>query len=338
MKRQHPLTLFFAALAAALVGQGSIAEAATGFRPLTMSIKPIESFGSSDIDERFGALAFRGGLELSSPDPQFGSLSGLDFASDGTLFAVSDTGLWFAAQPEEEDGRLIGLRDARIAPILNHGGVPLSGKRWGDAEALRIVPARDGDAAFVAFERVNDLRWFTGHEFALVRSRPVELPATLRIGAGNGGFEAVAVGRDAGPLDGALILIAEHFLNEDGNHRAWIVGGAREGGFSIARDGSYNVTDAASLPNGDLLILERAVGLPRGISMRIRRIGESDILAGGTVQGETLVEADLRYQIDNMEGMAVRTNEVGETVVALISDDNNNPFQRTVLLYFALVE
>ena len=37
-----------------------------------------------------------------------------------------------------------------------------------------------------------------------------------------------------------------------------------------------------------------------------------------------------------MEGLAVGTNEAGETIVALVSDDNENALQRTLLLYFAL--
>ena len=35
-----------------------------------------------------------------------------------------------------------------------------------------------------------------------------------------------------------------------------------------------------------------------------------------------LIEADLGYQIDNMEGIAVHRNARGETVLTLVSDDN----------------
>ena len=42
-------------------------------------------------------------------------------------------------------------------------------------------------------------------------------------------------------------------------------------------------------------------------------------------------------QIDNMEGLAVRSNDRGQTILTLVSDDNGNTFlQRTILLQFAL--
>ena len=39
----------------------------------------------------------------------------------------------------------------------------------------------------------------------------------------------------------------------------------------------------------------------------------------------------------NMEGIGLHRNASGETILTLISDDNFLPFQRTLLLQFALV-
>ncbi len=47
--------------------------------------------------------------------------------------------------------------------------------------------------------------------------------------------------------------------------------------------------------------------------------------------------ADLGYQIDNMEGIAVHRNAHGETIITLVSDDNFSAIQRNLLLQFALV-
>jgi hypothetical protein len=51
-----------------------------------------------------------------------------------------------------------------------------------------------------------------------------------------------------------------------------------------------------------------------------------------------VIEADLGYEIDNMEGLSVHRNAGGETVLTLISDDNFSNIQRTLLLQFALAE
>ncbi len=307
-------------------------------RPIALAATPIASFLPASTEQQFGQLEFRGGLELTSPERQFGSLSGLDFSSDGeTLYAVADTGRWFAARPVEKDGRLVGLTDARMGPILNGGGVPLSSKAWGDAEALRIVRSGGHDEALVTFEEVNDLRQFAGDPFVLAGSRPVDLPRAVAGISRDRGLEALAVARPSGPLAGATVLIAERSLDAHGNHRGWIVGGPRAGTFSLKRTANYDVTDAVFLPDGALLVLERSLLLPLGFGMRIRRIAEADLAPGALVDGEVLIEADFRYQIDNMEGLAVRTNAAGETIVAIVSDNNGSLLQRTLLLYFALV-
>ena len=113
---------------------------------------------------------------------------------------------------------------------------------------------------------------------------------------------------------------------------------AGAGGFAVKRSSSYDVSDAALLPGGDLLLLERKFSWTSGLSVRIRRIALSEIKPGVTVDGPVLFEADLGYEIDNMEGLSVHRSPAGETVLTLISDDNFLPFQRTLLLQFTLAE
>ena len=71
--------------------------------------------------------------------------------------------------------------------------------------------------------------------------------------------------------------------------------------------------------------------------MRIRRIPLVDIKGGAVADGRSMIEADLGYQIDNMEGIAVHNAASGETIVTLVSDDNFSVIQRNLLLQFAIV-
>ena len=58
---------------------------------------------------------------------------------------------------------------------------------------------------------------------------------------------------------------------------------------------------------------------------------------GAKIRGELLFDANLRHQIDNMEGLAVHNGGEDEIIVTMISDNNfNRVLQRTVLLQFAL--
>lgn len=308
-----------------------------GFRPIPLTATPITTFlhGSSATD--FGKLRFLGGLQLSSTDPNFGSLSGLDIAPDGqTLYAIADNGYWFAATIAWDGNRIAGLAEARLAPILDRKGQIVPDKHLGDAEGLRLAEIDGRLVAFVSFEQVNNVREYIGPDFGRAPSKPMKLPAMVAGMKRNKGLESVAVATPASGLGPALVLVAERSPDTAGNNRAWIVGGPYEGAFSVKRSADFDVTDAAFMADGDLLILERKVGLPVGLYMRIRRIPGASIRPGATVDGEVLIEADLRNQIDNMEGLAVREGPAGETYLYVVSDDNQNRLQRTLLLQFAL--
>ena len=71
-----------------------------------------------------------------------------------------------------------------------------------------------------------------------------------------------------------------------------------------------------------MLLLERRYSPLRGVAIRIRKLHLADIKEGALVDGPQLFFADLGYQIDNMEGIAVHNNAQGETILTLVSDDN----------------
>jgi hypothetical protein len=72
--------------------------------------------------------------------------------------------------------------------------------------------------------------------------------------------------------------------------------------------------------------------------VQIRRIPIADVRPGAILDGPVLFEADLRFEIDNMEGLAVHQTPAGEIVLTFISDDNFSTLQRTELLQFTLVD
>lgn len=138
-------------------------------------------------------------------------------------------------------------------------------------------------------------------------------------------------------MGGTLIAISERGLDKTGNLRAFLIGGPTPGTFSIKRIENFDVSDAALLPSGDLLVLERSFSWPEGLLVLIRRIKIADVRPGAVVDGPVLFEADLGFEIDNMEGLAVHQTTAGEIVLTMISDDNFSPLQRTELLQFTLV-
>ncbi len=138
---------------------------------------------------------------------------------------------------------------------------------------------------------------------------------------------------------GAPVAFSERYPDKSGQHTGWIWIRGEPHRLALADIGGFEVTDAASLPDGTLLILERRFRWTEGVKMRIRRLPPQQLRPGIVMQGETLIEADLSYEIDNMEGLAIHRTIQGETVLTLVSDDNFNPFlQRTILLQFTLLD
>jgi hypothetical protein len=324
-------------LARALIGAVLVAIAASvvAAEPISIGTQPIESFDNRDPSRtRFGSLEFRGGLVLMSTDKAFGGLSAMRVASDGQHFlSLTDHANWFRGRLVHRDGRLAGLAATELIPMLGADGKPLATEGRVDTESLAVV---DGKYC-VGVERTNRILCFDYQkDNVLARAKPIAVPDVLKTLPRNKGLEAM-VGIPAGQeLAGALIAIAEDVPDASGDHTAVMIGGPRAGQFGIARSGGYDVTDAALLPGGDIVILERHFSLARGAAMRIRRLSQSAIKPGAIVDGKILIEADLGYQIDNMEGLAVHRAANGETILTLVSDDNFSPLQRTLLLQFAL--
>lgn len=296
--------------------------------PIAVRAAPFDDLGVGGL----GRVEFLGGLELSSDSRDFGGLSGLFMDPDGRgLLALSDRGYWVAGTLVTENGRPRALADARVAPLQGPGGRALPRSRRRDTESLTVWRGM----AYVGIEGVHEvLRFPIGRDGLAARGEVMPLPAEVKTLPENQSFEAVAV-VPLGPLTGSLIAIAERSdPGDDTSTRGWFVTGPG-GRFTVARHGGYDVTDAAFLPSGDLLILERRLGWLSGWSMRIRRVEGSAVRPGALLDGPTLLELGSPARIDNMEGLAVHSDARG-VVLTLISDDNFFFLQKTVLLQFRL--
>jgi hypothetical protein len=306
--------------------------------PVAIEIRsePISAFDFRDSSRRqFGLLEFRGGLVLRSRYGNFGGLSAIRMAADGANFiAVNDRGWWLRGRTVYDGTRLSGIADAEMAPILGFDGQPLSKRGWYDAEAI----AEDGGTLYLGFERVHQIARFNyGKSGLLARGQPIPVPAGLRALASNRGIEGLVFVPKGSALAGTLIAVPERGPDRVGNVHAFLIGGPSPGSFAIRRSAGYDASDLALLPGGDILLLERKFSWTAGLTARIRRLALGEIMPGALVDGPTLFEADLGYEIDNMEGISVHKSG-GETVLTLVSDDNFSFLQRTLLLQFTLAE
>ena len=321
--------LFGIALAPALAADTAAVQ------PVEILARPITEFHIGRLETRFGPLEFVGGLEMTSPSRDFGALSAFRFLKPGSdVIGVADTGFWFfGTVVRNADGRPSGIQDFRMQQMVDEAGKPFAQKWEVDAESLAV---KDGIAT-VGFER--------DHRVSQYIVDPADMKAPLRqldflIPARelrqNRGFETIAHANQDGRLQGALVVVSERSLDSAGNVYAAILEGPEKGVFTVKRDGGFDITDGAFLPDGDLLLLERSFSMASGVKMRLRRIHGEGIEKGAVADGSVLMEADMGYQIDNMEGLDVWTREDGALMVSLISDDNHSILQRNLYLEFIL--
>lgn len=307
--------------------------------PLRIEItaRPIDAFEARDARRvRFGMLEFRGGMELTSNYKRFGGISGLRIMPDGEHFiAASDRGQWLRGRIAYRDGKPMGIADAEMAPMLGPDGKPLTDRKWYDTESV----ADDGaGTVYVGIERVNKIVRFDISRGGLsARGQPIATPPGIDKLPKNTGLECLAVIPKGMPNAGTLIAISEKDLDEAGNLKSFLIGGRTPGTFSVARSDSFDATDCVVAPNNELFLLERRFSWTSGVAMRLRRIPLSAFVPGAVVDGNVMISADMGFQIDNMEALAVHRDKRGTIILTLMSDDNFSILQRTILLQFALV-
>ncbi|MBZ9755934.1 esterase-like activity of phytase family protein [Mesorhizobium sp. ESP6-5] len=327
-------TLFAAiVLLAGVAPAGSAGSAPV--EPVAVSARPITEFHIGRADKQFGPLEFVGGLEMTSPSRDFGALSAFRFLKAGSDFiGVADTGYWFfGTVARDANRRPVGIQNFRMQQMADQGGQPIDEKWEVDAEGLAV---KDGIAT-VGFERnhrVSQFRIDPDNMKAPFRQLDFLVPAwELRQ---NRGFETVTHSNANGQHEGGLVVVSEKSLDKSGNIYAAIIEGPHRGVFTVKRNDDFDITDGAFLPDGDLLLLERSFTMAGGLKMRLRRIYGESVEKGAVADGPVLLQADMGYQIDNMEGLDVWSRDDGALMVSLISDDNHSILQRNLYLEFIL--
>ncbi len=310
---------------ASLLAAVSTAQA----EPIAVKSVPVPLSAADPAQVAVGALRYRGGLVLTSEHQRFGGLSGLRVSADGKrLEAVSDEGHWFTARlVYDRQGRLAGLADAEIGALLDPAGKPLRNKIEQDAEALTALP--DG-SRLVGFERHHRILRYPKSLADVPQVFPP--PPGLEQAPLNEGLESLVA-----LSDGSVLALTED-MTEQGLLRGWLW---RDGRWSTLRyrlNGAPRPSDATTLPGGDLLVLERSYSPLKGLHLRLVRVALRCIKPDGTLQPQEIAELRPPLTADNLEGVSVRRNEKGETIVYLLSDDNFSGLQRTLLMMFALEE
>jgi hypothetical protein len=306
--------LWLAACAGATV-VAPLAPADAGWTPAAASVRPA-GLGLPGGARLADGVRFAGGIELvleaTSP---LHSLSDLKLLDDAAFVSVSDAGDLVRGRLRfDRAGRLTGVEGLAVRRLTLMDGAPITEKVDGDAEGLAIDARGD---LLVSFER--DHRIWNYGDPRRPRSTPVAVRSPDTVFTLNDGMEGIAAGPAGWRVSG-----------ESGG--VWDCTAARcivvvAPGTPIP-DSEYRITGMDRDPSGEgWFVVQRSYNPPVDARARVRRMA-----ADGTL-GPVLIELKLPGTTDNFEGVAAVAAEAG-TRLYILSDDNNNPSQRTLLLAF----
>jgi hypothetical protein len=318
----HALSLLAALVLTACANPPPLPPAPVPAGPeIALQTTPVPLNPADPAQDRIGAFVYAGGIAITSTaTSRLHGLSDFKIQSDGTLIAVSDEGDLFEARLQlDETERLVGLADGKLQALKGIDGQPLQGKEQADAEGLLVMP--NGDK-LVSFERDHRI-WL----YPADGSAPRAAPAPKTLFSDNEGMEA---------------LSRFPFKGED----AYLVGG-EEGEIWLCRlSAACEATPSPALPqldfgltaiaafDGDAIaVVDRAYDPLRGSRILVKVINNP---TARKTNPYPVASFALEHPLtrDNVEGLALVRNARGGSRFYLLSDDNFNPGQRTLLMAF----
>ena len=270
---------------------------------------------------RVGELTYAGGVALTARGTsRLGGLSGMDIRwreNGRTFLAVTDQGDLIEADIVlDAAGRVTGLNNATIRPLLDEQGRPVARKEAADAEGLVAFP---GDDFAVSFERGHRV-WVYDRPGAPARSFPWAAGVPTNLGD-NEGLEALA--HPPASMPTTVVLGAE-----DG--RTWQCAERTCRPAAPARlQAGFSLT-GMDAPHRELAFaVFRAFDPLRGFRWMIG--WSPDLLRGEPFRPLAAFEPPL--VTDNFEAIAAAPWRDGWRIY-VASDDNFRREQRTLLLAF----
>jgi hypothetical protein len=315
---RHIAFLFLCLLSTGPAAAGSINLTAT----------PVAPGGDASTAFATGQIEYWAGFVLTSDAESFGGLSGASLSADGsTLTAVADIGVWFRLALRHDTGGLIGVAGGESGRLEDEHGKPLTSKYVGDAES--ITGAADG-SYYVTFEGWNRLwRYRAASDPLRAAAKYVRPPKRMASLPGNEGVEAATV-----MPDGRFLLLSEGGFTGAGDLQGWLGDGKHWADLTLAPTGAFRPTDLTILPTSDVLLLERSVSLFGGFAARLSVIPAATIAPGARLAGQELAVIKSPLPVDNFEAAAARVAPDGSVLIYLLSDNNFNEAERTLLLQF----
>ena len=295
-------------------------------------VYPVDIRPSGWKDARVGSLRILDQKELVFDrvgGRRFAEISDLAFLKNRHwLFLISDEGKLYRFRARFGE-KIRELSPLDAATLRKKSGKKL--KKWRrDSEGLTI----DGKGRlYVSFEEKPRIARI-GYDGRIVRylRLPAAIASMKRFRGRNKGLEALAWHPKYG-----LVAAAEYpaKASKKGVQALYALRG-RRWRFRRGREPRSAITALEVLDNGNFLVLERSfTGVLAPIVITLREV-QIDRCRQGFCPTKVLARLDSSrgWSVDNFEGLA----KVGPNRFVMVSDDNDNFYQKTLLIYFEVSE
>ena len=294
---------------------------------------------STITDNRFMGITLRGSLALKSLQINgypILEISGIAWdADENRLYGISDEGLLYIIKLAIDHGRLVNMQVLKAMPLRDMHGAPLKGK-YNDSEGLSLLNANNGKKGdsqlIISFEKKPRIALFTPNgDFIRQIHLPQKLEKKKNYRSKNKALESVTFH----PKFGFLTASEYPLKKDDLDFQTLYSSKGQEWHFAASKARNSAITGLETMPNGDILILERAYKNPIiPIQINLRRLKLNQCDTNQVCKTEIIASFDGAdgWLLDNFEGLAhIKNNQY-----LMISDDNENPLQHTILVLFEI--
>lgn len=274
-----------------------------------------------------------GGLQLESnvkSEHHLIELSGIAWDNDQqNLILLSDRGFVFHTKPVFNKDELVDLKLLSYYPLLDAAGKKLKHKS-ADSEGLALINSRNNQnndtELLISFERKPRIARYTT-EGKLISYETInnDLNEIKNYQSANKALEAITIHDQFNiitgperPLEKNNNLLSLHTLNSE----QWL--------FEPDNKKYGSLVGLTTLPNNQIIALERSYpGIFAGITNVIHLL----TLETNSLKQKKLVTLNPEEGLnENFEGISWHKNNR----FFIVSDDNDNLFKRTVLIYFEI--
>ncbi len=267
-------------------------------------------------------------------------LSGIAFDNDeDILYAISDEGMLYHIKLTINKNKLQKLKVIYATKLKNKRGKVLKGSK-SDSEGLSLTNANNGvkgdTKLIISFEGKPRISRFTTKGFKLAKvALPKELSNKASYREKNKALESVVNHPKYGILTAAEFPLKKDGMKAQSVYSVSKFSPKKVWHFPASKADNSAITDMEVLPNGDLLIMERAFSNPfTPIIMNLHqlKLEQCDKKQNCKIEKIARLSSADGWRLDNFEGLThIKGNQY-----LVVSDDNKNPFQETLFVLFEL--